>query len=85
MRKHVAVELYIPDDHALFEQLHADRESIEADLGITPEWRELPDKKASRIITFHPGDFRDIDVRSDLQRWMVDTADTYARVFRKRL
>lgn len=85
VKKRVGVELYINDDPALFQALASDREAIEAELGVSPEWRELPGKKASRIIALRPGDFRDLDARPELQRWMVETADTFARVFRTRL
>lgn len=85
VKKRVGVELYIPDDPALFQALTRDRLAIEAEVGLTPEWQDLPGKKASRIIALHAGDFRDPDARPELQRWMVETADTFARVFRARL
>jgi len=39
--------------------LHNQRQEIERALGYAVEWREQPDKKTSRIIREHPGDFRD--------------------------
>lgn len=85
VKKRVGVELYITDDPALFHALESDRQAIDAEVGVTPEWRELPGKKASRIIATQPGDFRDPHARPELQRWMVETADNFARVFRSRL
>lgn len=49
------------------------------------ECRALPGHKASRIITLKSGDFQDPEQRAELQRWMVDTVDDFARVFRPRL
>jgi alkylated DNA nucleotide flippase Atl1 len=85
VKKRVGVELYVPDDAALFQSLYAERDVIETEVGSQLDWQELPDKKASRIMAFNPGDFRDPSSRADLQRWMVETADTFAKVFRIRV
>lgn len=73
--------MYIPDDKELFAALLTQREAIEAAIGATPEWRELPDRKASRIILFEPGDFRDEDESARLVEWLVGTAERFASIF----
>lgn len=85
VKQRLGVELYIPNDEALFESFYRDRNVISEELGISPEWRDLPGRKASRIITLKSGDFQDPEQRAELQRWMVDTVDDFARVFRPRL
>lgn len=49
-RSVIGVELYINDDKELFKTLFAYKAEIEADMGMELEWRELPERKASRIL-----------------------------------
>ena len=49
-RSAIGVELYINDDKELFKGLFAHKAEIESDMGMTLDWRELPERKASRII-----------------------------------
>lgn len=49
------VELYIPDDKKLFDQLYIKKREIEEKLGQSLEWNRLEKKKASRIIGKIPG------------------------------
>ena len=48
-RSELYVELYIDDDKKLFHELEKNKEKIESDAGLTLNWRELPQRKASRI------------------------------------
>lgn len=79
--KRVATEIYISDNKELYGKLYAKREEIEAKLGMTLDWQELPERKTSRIITTHPGDFLDEQDSQELIAWLVETADKFARVF----
>lgn len=85
VKQRVSVQLYILDDQDLIEALRRDRAEIENELGISLDWRDLPGRKASRIMAPRPGDFRDPEQRAEIQRWMVETVDNFARVFRPRL
>lgn len=49
-RSAIGVELYINDDKELFKSLFAHKAAIESDMGMTLDWRELPGRKASRIL-----------------------------------
>lgn len=49
-RNELDVELYISDDKEFFKSLFQNKDSIEADAGLTFDWRELPERKASRIV-----------------------------------
>ena len=49
-RSAIGVELYINDDKELFKNLYAYKDEIESAMGIKLDWRELPERKASRII-----------------------------------
>lgn len=46
----IDVELYINDDKELFRSLFLHKDEIELVMGVTLDWRELPERKASRII-----------------------------------
>ena len=50
------------------------------DPGYAVEWREQPEKKASRIIGERHGDFRDPAQPDQLVQWLVRTADDFVRV-----
>ena len=49
-RSAIGVELYINDDKELFKSLFAHKTEIESDMGMGLDWRELPERKASRIL-----------------------------------
>ena len=83
--KYVRVSLYITNNKELFNHLKEQSEQIEIDLGMTLDWMELPTKKASRIAISKPGDFLDDAQAPELVRWVVETADQFARVFPKYL
>lgn len=81
IQKRVAVGLYINDNKELFAKLEAQREEIEEQLGAELDWQELPQKKASRLILSRPGDFADDMQSQELVAWMVNSADSFAKVF----
>jgi hypothetical protein len=49
-RNAIGVEFYINDDKELFKSLFAHKEDVESIMGIELDWRELPERKASRIL-----------------------------------
>ena len=49
-RNELDVELYISDDKDLFHVLYSHKDDIETEAGLKFDWRELPERKASRII-----------------------------------
>jgi hypothetical protein len=79
----VAVELYIPDNNELFSKLHESKDAIEERLGLKLIWQELPNKKASRIMIIHEGNFLDEEERPNIIQWLVEMADNFSRVFPK--
>ena len=79
--KRVAVEVHIRNNNQLFSDLLEQRSAIEDQLGATLDWRELPERKATRIVLEHAGDIADPAQQPELVRWMAVTADSFARVF----
>lgn len=80
--ENIGCEIYIPDSKILFSQLLAHREQIEQELGINPDWQELPNKKASRIRVFYPFDADKDDWEVGFA-WLVDTGIKFKKAFGK--
>ena len=53
----LGVELYIfrDDDKETFNYLLEQKEKIERDIGLSLDWQELPEKKASRVAVYKSG------------------------------
>lgn len=49
-RNELDVELYISEDKDLFHSLFDNKDVIESDAGLSFDWREMPERKASRIV-----------------------------------
>ena len=87
-RSRFGVELYLGGDDAKahFHLLLRDRMGIENELGVTLDWQELPNRTASRIITFKEScDPSDEERWPEYQRWVVDTLERFESVFRGRV
>ena len=84
-RNAVSVELYISDDKSIYHQLLKHKDEIEAELGFALDWRELPDKKASRIIIEKPVNLDDQDEWNQQFDWFVDVCIKFKKVFKKYL
>lgn len=65
--------LYINNDKALFKKLFKHREEIETAFGGELDWRELPNKKASRVCMFVSFDFGDRASWPEKFTWLAET------------
>ncbi len=75
-----------PDEgQQLFRSLYAMRETIEAEAGLSFDWRELPNRKASRIVVHKNVSFDDRDRWSEHFDWMIDTMLAIKTTFKKYL
>lgn len=81
----VGLELYIRDSKELFFKLKDKKQDIESKLGYELDWQELPDRKGSRIIITHPGDFQDNQQQDELVEWLFNKAEEFTKVFKKLL
>lgn len=81
----VIVEWYISDDKDLYHKLYALKNQIEQETGFSLEWNELPEKKASRILTYKDVDFNDKDSWPEQFDWMMQTAIKMKKVIKKYL
>ena len=82
---YVGVELYIHEDKELFVNLMVQKIELESLLGFQLDWRELPERKASRALIKHIGNFEDEESQRELIDWLIDKIDQMAKVFPKYL
>ena len=84
-RNAIGVELYISDDKELFKSLSAHQAEIESVMGIALEWRELPERKASRIIVEKEVKLDDHDTWNEQFDYIMDVCLKMKKAFKKHL
>ena len=77
------VEWYIPDDKELYHKFFSHKNEIETEIGFALDWRELPDKKASRVICEHNTDFNDKNKWNENFEWIMNVALKMKKTFKK--
>lgn len=80
----IGVEVQVKTERAkeIYADLIKDKQSIEERIGATLEWRELPDKKVSRILLFKPSDpYNETDWPVQFA-WLRATLEKFDAVFR---
>lgn len=58
------------------------RSAIEADLGVSLEWQELPEKQACRVRLTRAGEITDESCHEDLIEWFIRHQMAFKRIFR---
>jgi len=84
-RNAIEVALYINEDKELFKALYLHKTDIETSCGFTFDWRELPDKKASRIVVEKIVDFDDKEKWPEQFDWIMATTSKIKSSFKKYL
>jgi hypothetical protein len=87
-RSRLGVELYLGDENAksYFNQLLLHQAEIEAVLGHKPDWRELPTRRACRIVTYRSvADPFDETNWPELIAWISRTLEAYHRAFHQKV
>ena len=84
-RKAVDVELYINDDKELFKSLFAHKDEIEKNMEMELEWKELPERKASRILIEKTVDLDDRSTWPEHFDYIMDTCIKMKRAFKRYL
>ena len=82
-RNELDVEFYINDDKELFKSLYAHKDEIEATMGYKLDWRELPEKKASRIIVEKAVELDNRDKWPEQFDWAMDVCLKMKKAFKK--
>ena len=84
-RKAVDVELSINDDKELFKSLFAHKDEIEKNMEMELEWKELPERKASRILIEKTVDLDDRATWPEQFDYIMDTCIKMKRAFKRYL
>ena len=82
-RNAITIELYINDDKALFHSLLAHRSEIETIMGVSLDWRELPERKASRILVEKSVEFENKDKWNEQFAYIMDICLKMRKAFKK--
>lgn len=83
--KQLGVEIYLSHSNSkeIFQRLIARKAEIEQQLGYALDWRELPDRHASRILVFKNAfDFNQESEWKAGVDWLIEHASRFSRVFR---
>lgn len=84
-RNELYVELYINEDKELFHTLLENKKAIEDAAGLSFDWRELPERKASRIIIGKEADLSDKTQWNTQFDWLIDVMLKIKKSFKKYL
>ncbi len=79
------IKLYISEDKDLFHSLFDNKDDIESDAELTFDWRELPERKASRIVIEKSVTFGDKNQWSAQFDWIIDVMLKMKKAFKKYL
>ncbi len=79
----IGVEWNIPDDKDLYHKLYEHKVDIESEMGVQLDWRELPEKKASRIVILTEADFENKSKWQDQFEWVMDISLKMRKAFKK--
>ena len=84
-RNELDVEIYINDDKEVFQNLFSQKDNIESDAELAFDWRELPERKASRIVITKEVTFSDKQQWNAQFDWLIDVMLRMKKTFRKYL
>lgn len=84
-RNELDIELHINEDKELFRTLFEKKDAIEADAGLTFDWRELPERKTSRILIEKSVNFEDKNQWNEQFDWIIDVILKIKKAFKKYL
>jgi len=82
-RNEIEVELYISNDKGLYRALFDKKDEIESDSGLTFDWRELPERKASRIVVKKNVEFDDKLQWNEQFDWIIEVMLKMKKSFKK--
>ena len=81
-RNELDVELYISEDAELYSLLSDNKNQIESTAGLEFDWRELPERKASRIVFARNVDFNDRKQWDEQFEWLVEVMLKMKKAFK---
>lgn len=84
-RDEIDVELYITDDSDLYNSLYEHKDDIESVAGLQFDWRELPDRKASRIVLEKSAELTNKNQWESQFDWIIDVMLKMKKAFTKHI
>lgn len=84
-RNSIGVELYINNDKDLFKSIYAHKDEVESIMGFELDWRELPERKASRILIEKAVQLDDRDKWNEQFDYIMDVCLKMKKAFKKYL
>ncbi|WP_036499260.1 DUF4268 domain-containing protein [[Mycoplasma] testudinis] len=81
----MGVEFYIYDDKELFFSLEQKKQEIEKNIGLSFDWQELPNRKASRIIIQKDAKLNNQQEWPNQFEWLIQTMLKMKQEFKKHL
>lgn len=84
-RNALDVELYISEDKSLYHTLLEHRKEIETEAGLSFDWRELPERKASRILIERNVSLDSKEEWNTQFDWIIEVMLSMKKVFKKYL
>ncbi len=82
VRNIITVECYISNNKDLFHQFYANKEKIENAIRIELDWRELPERKASRILVEKQVNLKDRNQWEKQFNWMKEMGIKFYQAFK---
>lgn len=82
-RNELDVELYISDDTELYNSLYENKTDIELTSGLSFDWRELPDRKVSRIVLEKSVQLENKNAWGAQFEWLIDVMIKMKTTFSK--
>ena len=84
-RNSIGVELYINNDKDLFKSIYAHKDEVESIMGFELDWRELPERKASRILIEKTVQLDDREKWNEQFEYIMDVCLKMKKAFKKYL
>jgi hypothetical protein len=81
----LAIEFSISDNKELYKQLFAKKELIEKEAECILDWRELPERKASRVLFETKVDFNNKEKWSEQFDWIKEHSIKICKAFKKQI
>lgn len=82
-RNELGVELNITEDKELFNELLKNKGVIESETGMNFSWREMPERKSSRIVAWRKSNLKDKAKWTEQFDWLIDSMLKMKKVFLK--
>lgn len=82
VRNVITVECYITNNKDMFHQFYSNKEKIESIVGTTLDWRELPERKASRILIEKQVNLKDKNQWEKQFDWMKEMGIKFYKAFK---